>query len=242
MLQFEKYIKQANEVKSPQGLFNIFLDTISQYGFNEVRFALITDHKDIGLNAGVSIMQNYPQDWMKYYFEQELDRIDPVITYGVYQTGCFAWKEISKKVKLLPKQKKCLDLGAEAGLHNGIGIPLRGSNNQIAGISIATSEKKDACYVNEDLITAYCNHFYIAYKRLHDRQPINSRNIVLTKKEKEVLTWAAAGKSDDDIGFILGISKHTVNMHFRRIYTKMDANNRVLAVVKALSTGLIHPY
>ena len=63
--------------------------------------------------------------------------------------------------------------------------------------------------------------------------------INLAKREKEILAWVAIGKTDSEIGQILGISKHTVNMHLRRIYEKVGANNRILAVIKALTIGLM---
>lgn len=239
MVSFERYLELANQAKTPQELFDVFISTLSQYGFDKILFGLLTDHKDIDLKAGVGVMQNYPADWMKYYFEQAFDKIDPIVTYGVHQLGAFQWKDIPKSVELKPVQKKCLDLGTEAGLHNGISIPLRGPYNQVAGISLATSEKKDACYFDTDLMTAMCNHFYIAYKRLHEKRPMNPKNIVLTNQEREILKFAAIGKTDDEIGDILKISKHTVNMHFRNIYKKIEANNRILAVVKALTIGLV---
>ena len=63
--------------------------------------------------------------------------------------------------------------------------------------------------------------------------------IVLTEREKMILGWAAIGKTDYEIAQLLNISKHTVNMHMRHIYAKIEANNRILAVVKALVTGLV---
>jgi DNA-binding CsgD family transcriptional regulator len=240
MQKFEEYLEKANKAKTAEELFEIFLSTVGQHGFNKVLFALLTDHRDIGLSAGVGVIENYPEDWMKYYFENGFDKIDPIVTYGVHQDGTFEWAEIPKKVHLHSKQKQCLYLGEEAGLHNGISIPLRGINNQMAGISLATSEKIDACEINPDLITAYCNHFYTAFKRLHNPRQ-HPTNILLTKQEREVLTWAANGKSDEDIAEIMKISKHTVNMHARGAFKKLDASNRVVAVVKAISLGIIHP-
>jgi len=240
MRKFEDYLEKTNKAKTAEDLFQIFLSTVGQHGFDKVLFALLTDHKDIGLQAGVGVMENYPSEWMKYYFENGFDKIDPIVTYGVHQMGAFEWREIPKRVDLLAKQKKCLNLGIEAGLNNGISIPLRGINNQMAGISLATTEKLDASEVNTDLLTAYCNHFYTAFKRLHKPLP-NDLNIVLTNKEREVLEWAARGKSDDDIAMLMHMSRHTVNMHLRRVFIKLGVNNRLLAVVKAHSLGIIHP-
>jgi LuxR family transcriptional regulator, quorum-sensing system regulator BjaR1 len=241
MAPFEAYLEEANRAQTTQELFDVLVRHMSQYGYDKILFGVLTDHRDINLKAGIGVVQNYPGDWMKFYFEQGYDRIDPIVTYGVHQTGAFEWQQISKQVRLRPKQVKCLNLGREAGLHNGVSIPLRGPNCQLAGISLASSERKDACRFHADLFTAYCTHFYAAYKRLHEPQPLNPHNIVLTPSEMEVLRWAAAGKTDDEIAQILNVTRHTPSMHFRHICDKLGVNRRVMAIVKAITIGLIQP-
>jgi len=61
----------------------------------------------------------------------------------------------------------------------------------------------------------------------------------LTKREREVLQWAAAGKSAWEIGEILGIAKRTVDEHVQRASRKLNAINRTQAVATALRDGLI---
>jgi DNA-binding CsgD family transcriptional regulator len=56
----------------------------------------------------------------------------------------------------------------------------------------------------------------------------------LTAREREVLQWLAAGKTDRDIGDILGISPRTVHKHLQRIYEKLGVETRTAAVVRAL--------
>jgi DNA-binding CsgD family transcriptional regulator len=239
MHQFEDYLHKANQAKSVQELFDIFVKTLSHHGFDRILFALLNDHYDLKLRAGIGVMQNYPGDWMKFYFEKGYDKIDPIPLYAIHQREAFQWAEIVKKVELGPKQRKCLNMGIDAGLHHGIGVPLTGPSHQLAGISLASSEKKEFGLFQKDLLTAYCNHFYIAYRRLHRPHPMNPKNIVLTVTERDVLARAASGKTDDEISEIMKVSKHTVNMHFRNIYKKLEANNRVLAVVKGLTYGLV---
>jgi DNA-binding CsgD family transcriptional regulator len=57
----------------------------------------------------------------------------------------------------------------------------------------------------------------------------------LTEREREVLRWLAGGKTDRDIGIILGISPRTVHKHLQRIYEKLGVETRTAAVVRALS-------
>jgi DNA-binding response OmpR family regulator len=60
----------------------------------------------------------------------------------------------------------------------------------------------------------------------------------LTLRESEVLLWIAKGKSNRDIGDILGLSARTVNKHLEQIYVKLGVENRASAAVKA--TQVIH--
>ncbi len=55
----------------------------------------------------------------------------------------------------------------------------------------------------------------------------------LTQRESEVLIWIAKGKSNKDIGEILGLSPRTVNKHLEQIFIKLGVENRASAAVRA---------
>jgi DNA-binding CsgD family transcriptional regulator len=61
----------------------------------------------------------------------------------------------------------------------------------------------------------------------------------LTQREHDVLEQAAMGKSNKEIGNNLGISEVTVRSHFAHIFTKLNVNDRLSAVVIALRSGWI---
>jgi DNA-binding NarL/FixJ family response regulator len=56
----------------------------------------------------------------------------------------------------------------------------------------------------------------------------------LTPREAEVLNWLRAGKTNRDIGEILGISPRTVNKHLDRIYVKLGVETRLAAAAVAM--------
>ena len=56
----------------------------------------------------------------------------------------------------------------------------------------------------------------------------------LTAREAEVLLWIARGKSNRDIGQILGTSPRTVNKHLEQIYVKLGVENRAAATAIAV--------
>jgi LuxR family quorum sensing-dependent transcriptional regulator len=62
---------------------------------------------------------------------------------------------------------------------------------------------------------------------------------VVTAREREVLAWAAHGKSAWEIGEILGIAKRTVDEHTQTAARKLGAANRTQAVVIAIRERIV---
>jgi DNA-binding CsgD family transcriptional regulator len=61
----------------------------------------------------------------------------------------------------------------------------------------------------------------------------------LTPREGECLTWAARGKTSEEIGQILHRSTETVEFHLSNAMLKLHARNRAHAVAIACMRGLI---
>jgi len=61
----------------------------------------------------------------------------------------------------------------------------------------------------------------------------------LTHRELEVLTLAANGLSNLEIGAALQISSRTVGSHIEHILDKLGAPNRAAAAARAITEGLI---
>lgn len=61
----------------------------------------------------------------------------------------------------------------------------------------------------------------------------------LTDRERDVLSWAARGKTVSDTADILMISEQTVETHVRHAMQRLAASNKTHAVAKAIFLGLI---
>jgi DNA-binding NarL/FixJ family response regulator len=56
----------------------------------------------------------------------------------------------------------------------------------------------------------------------------------LTAREAEVLLWVAQGKSNPEIGSILGAAENTIKKHLQNIFEKIGVDNRNAATLRAL--------
>jgi DNA-binding NarL/FixJ family response regulator len=64
-----------------------------------------------------------------------------------------------------------------------------------------------------------------------------SRELGLTSRESEVLSWLSVGKANRDIAQILGLSPRTVDKHLEQIYTKLGVENRTAATAIAVKAS-----
>ncbi len=64
--------------------------------------------------------------------------------------------------------------------------------------------------------------------------PSSLEHYQLTPRETDVLAWVAKGKTNRDIGEILGMSPRTVNKHLEHIYVKLGVETRAAAAALAV--------
>ncbi|MBL4709907.1 MAG: tetratricopeptide repeat protein [Flavobacteriales bacterium] len=100
---------------------------------------------------------------------------------------------------------------------------------------IATKFKMELNQKEMDLLQIQVNSLLSESKNLMN-QAVNLESLntyletPLTKRELDVLTQLAKGKSNIEIGEILFVSVNTVGTHLKNIYSKLEVKNRVQAV------------
>ena len=74
------------------------------------------------------------------------------------------------------------------------------------------------------------------------QQQVQARATALARpvsaREAEILHWVREGKSNDEIGQILGISGLTVKNHLHRLYRLLGVSNRAHAIARGMSLRL----
>jgi DNA-binding CsgD family transcriptional regulator len=89
------------------------------------------------------------------------------------------------------------------------------------------------------LLADLARRFVGSYVKVTGDNPYLPSECILGARELQCLRWIAFGKTDYEIAIILGCSNATVRYHIKRIYQKLDANNRAQAVFRACQLGFL---
>jgi DNA-binding CsgD family transcriptional regulator len=97
-----------------------------------------------------------------------------------------------------------------------------------------------------DAFAAHAEHMQAVALRLvatHNEARGRPRNATipqkLTRREVQCLRWAAAGKTDSEIGIILDLSHSTVRFHLRNAAAKLGATGRAQSIQLAAGLGFV---
>lgn len=224
-------------VKRNEESFVTFLDQICQ------RFEV--DHAAYAgtnpVSGAIHGYVTYPDAWKRHYTEQALHRVDPTLLTASRSIAPVDWRRLERNAEYHRVFRDAQDFGIT---ERGLTIPVRGPYGDIGMLSVT----RDCSLQEWDKLSAHIlSNLQSVAVHIHDtvmRSDALSRALrypALSSREREILQWIAAGKSQQDVGDILGISHRTVEVHLRSGREKLYALTTPQAVGRAIMLGLIYP-
>lgn len=220
-----------------EGRFTTFLDQIC------ARFEL--DHAAYaGTNPIAGTIHgyvNYSDDWKSHYVEHGFHRIDPTLHMASRSIAPVDWRRLERDENFQKVFRNAGDFGIS---DQGLTIPVRGPFGDIGMLSVTRNCPLPEWDKLKDHIIGELQSVAV---HVHDtvmRSDVLSQVLrfpPLSTREKEILQWTAAGKSQQDVGDILGISHRTVEVHLRSAREKLYALTTPQAIGRAIALGLIYP-
>jgi LuxR family quorum-sensing system transcriptional regulator CciR len=243
-MRIAEFIEQSNAAETPDEVFRLFCSAVAGFGYDRVAFAAVTvaAQEAMVLNdLKPVVVLNFPEDWREHWFEKRYYEIDPILALTPGRGSPFLWDDVVAQEPLSTKQKLLFHESKEAGLHNGLSVPVHGPRGESYVVSLATDDRVCDHRPQFGNLQILATQFLLAYSQIAHKPAESGRRLHLTERERECLTWTARGKSAWAISEIIGVSEHTVNFHLKGVMRKLDTANRVAAVVVALRLGLILP-
>lgn len=173
----------------------------------------------------------WPHEWMERYAEQNYRQTDPALKH----VGRADVPFLSLSAPADPQDSIAAQIRREKielGLEFELALPVQVESLR-GGVFLKGSEHIAKTANHNELQLIAMTLFSVAYE--FSKVGFNP----LTKREVEMLEWAAKGKTTDEIAKILGVAPRTVNTHFENSGRKLDTRNRLHTVASALRLKLI---
>lgn len=181
---------------------------------------------------------NLPDDWKAEYSKNRYYDHDPTLLFALGNLMPESWSNIIRRFDMTAKQHKIISDGREAGLCDGVIIPVHGPGGEFAVLSLSHSETDAQARQNVELDETVLHMFALRFHNtVRGRHNPDTADLPasLTSREIDVLFWTAEGKSTWDISQILGISESTVNFHINSAKRRLGVYSKPHAVAKMFS-------
>lgn len=192
-------------------------------------------------DARLILIDGYPPEWVKHYFEQHHFDADPVMAYCAQHVVPLCWSDLTLEPG--SHAERMMQEAAAFGLRDGISMPLHSPQGELGILSLAVDAAPDKaraiCQNAVVQVHMLAGYLHEAVRRVSGL--LDNGVPVLTSREIECLRWAADGKTSGEIAQLLGLSESTANFHLNNAMRKLDVVNRQQAVAKATIQGLIQP-
>lgn len=215
--------------------FNVFRSFTQSLGGTSLVVGKIVNPIIEGQSLTSFGFSDWPEEWQKRYIEENYVFHDPICKFALTTFDTFEWETAYEMASDF--EKRVLEEGQKYSSPFGIAIPIRAGDLPQGIVSIGFDEAIPPRKVIApiEMVAMHCyTHLLRLLNILED--PATE---TLTKREKDVLNFVAAGKTNWEVSKIYGISEHSVAQHMKNISRKMNAANRAHAVTLAIKSGQI---
>jgi LuxR family quorum-sensing system transcriptional regulator CciR len=235
-----QFIAKANAITEVNELGRLLEDVGKTLGFDY--FALVHHHINlIDATQDTIHVFNYPEAWVGTIIEQGYFRDDPMLAASEKSGIGFLWTDIGKIIALNSRHREILRAAGQNGMGDGFTIPANVPGEFHGSCSFGTRFGRTvdprvvpiAHYIG-------CFAFEAARTLLRTRAAQNSKSPLvgavpeLTQRQLDCLVLAARGKSDHDIGKLLGISWQTVHKHMEHAKSRYNVSSRRELILRTL--------
>jgi LuxR family transcriptional regulator, quorum-sensing system regulator BjaR1 len=227
------FIEELDRLSTTDDVMNAMEQALAPFGFENFIVAGIDPKRRFDEQV---LANRWPSEFFTQYTRENYLLFSPIARWCRRWTTPFEWSEASYAHERDPRALEVMRVAARFRIKRGFVVPIHGLNGYEAAVSMSgvDLEIPPASKPAIHLMALY------AFDHMRRLTGATSKNIPsLTQREREVLTWAAQGKSASEIAEILKITKRTVDEHTQITVRKLGAKNRTHAVAIALRERII---
>ena len=239
------FLNNLLQSKSLSELENACQQVAACYDFEHFIYAAI--YPTSFIEPQIIILNGYPLEWRTHYQTQNYLAVDPVVKHCASSVIPLNWKNIWPILEPDSEELKLMDEARDAGLKSGVTMPIHSPQTSLAMLSLAshTSLRKSDKQIDQVLpvLGLFSVYLHETIKQLLFRTDKQQALHIpeLSNRERDCLLWAAEGKTSEETSDRMKISKNTVIFHLKNASAKLGTTNKIQAVVRAITYGLIQP-
>lgn len=231
----DKFLEDSLSAASTHDLVELFESMVATVGFRYYAYHFLTrDFRKLEFDSSLRCY-NLPNGWLELYVKRNYFRIDPIQLAAAQRSTPFYWEEVRTLDTQLQAQCEFFQALDAAGFGVGLSVPVFSKPGTFAyfcfgsGTDVFSLPQADLLRLQ-----MICFLMHQRYDQLSNGHP----RPALSKRETEVLTLLAAGRSNPEIAQHLRISIHTVDTLVKRCFVKLDAKSRLEAGLLAAARGI----
>jgi len=232
------YVEDLQNSKTREGVFEILQKFTRLFGFQSLTLGMIAN-LDINTPTNENfIKSDLLKEILTLWFEKNMILHDPIVKYAMQYDGSFFWSDALKHASTYSQEIS--EMHVQYAMKEGLAVSSKAGGLQKTLFSMAHPNPQSLGVDTIALIELACIYSHNCILRLSGTDKENDC-VRLTKREVEVLTLVAAGKTNWEIAQIYKISEGAIKKHMQNIQNKLQASNRVHASVLAIKSGQILP-
>ena len=239
---------KLEKAESFQHSLDVLMEICGDLGYTQISYAFqkfsprLLDGRWLPLKLNV---RNFPPGW-EYGWER-FSVHDPYYHECFRGTLPFDWNDLQNSGKLQRTECEAWQYLADIGLGRGVTTPVHFPDGRFAVLSAIVDKSNvnwlDIKHKTQDMMLDLTHLYRHTLDRLKLEEEIPIVNpFKLSRREKECLHWAGAGKTAPEIAMILGLSTETVRMYLKNARCRLGAHTTAQAVMNAGQLRLISPY
>jgi LuxR family quorum sensing-dependent transcriptional regulator len=235
------FIEAAESTASLEEFQRKLTATLIKFGVSQYTLMALIARSENGARLPIPLSRGTSREWAERYGARSYFNSDIVIHTAIRQSAPFTWDDLDKR-KLSSSAKTVFDEGRDLmKVDSSLVIPTHDAKGFAGFISLffAGSTPDDGMRKALKLIAIYAME---KAKELHGLEPESAgwdQPCPLTPRQREALAFSAMGKTDWEIGTILGIAEKTANHHFEGAKRQLKVATRAQAVAVAVHRGWV---
>lgn len=243
----QAFVDLSQKVARPEDLHALMQDVTREMGFDHFALVHHVDLRPLGrldspvVTRGLIAVSDYPPAWMDRYIRDGIVRDDPVLLASQQTVTGFGWDRIGRMIHVTSAHRALVERTRKAGIVDGFTVPANVPGEPGGSCNFAVGAGREAPRENFLMAQLVGSLAFEAARtlaaRVHD-VPERPR-VQLTPRLRDCIELVARGKSDWEIGRILGLSQASVTTYMQRARALYDVPTRVQVVLSALYDGEI---